>query len=184
MKHQIKNALRGMSKHLGIKVKFVDYFGDDVHGKLLPREKRILINARKPRNEHIYTLLHEIGHFLIHFKSLPRKHHPRFFDINWKMEWLANLCSKIRRYFRFVFNKASGKEWEADLWAMCAFIYFAKRIGCRDELRVFLDRHPEKSKIFLLAAFGVAYSDTKTTIKKVGHSIAMPFQTLWKFAMS
>lgn len=167
MKHRTKNTLREMAKHLGLKVKFVSYFSDNVHGKLLPREQRILINARKPRCEHIFTMLHEIGHFLIHFQNAPRKHHPRFFEIHWKTEWLACLCSRIRRHLRYFFNKEGGKEWEADLWAMCAFIYFAKRIGCRDDLLTFLDRHPEKSGSFFLAAFGVAYSDAKTLIKKL-----------------
>lgn len=178
MKHKTKNMLRAMTKQVGLKAKIVNYLGDDVHGVLLPREKRILINANKPRNEHIYTLLHEIGHFLIHFKNLPTKHHPRFLDIHWETAWLARLCSKVRRYLRFIFNKQSGKEWEADLWAMCAFIYFAKRIGCRDELRVFLGRHPEKFKMFLLAGYGIAYCDTKTRIKKIGHALAIPFQAL------
>lgn len=180
MKRPIKNTLRAMSKHLGIKVQFVDYLADEVHGKLLPREKRILINAHKPRCEHVFTLLHEIGHFLLHFKRLPRMRHPRFFDINWKIEWLASFCSKVRRSFRYTFNKETGKEWEADLWAMCAFLYLAKRIGCRGDLWAFLGRHPEKSNIFLLAGFALVYSDTKAKIKSVARSLVMPFQVLWK----
>jgi hypothetical protein len=171
MKYRIKNTLRGLAKHFGLKVKFVCYLKDDVHGKLLPREKRILINAHKPRHEHVFTLLHEIGHFLMHFKSLPRKHHPRFFDIHWKTEWLANLCSKVRRYFRYIFSKESGKEWEADLWAMCAFVYLAKHLGCRDELRAFVNRHPEKANLFRLVEVAVVYGDTKTRIQKAYHLI-------------
>ena len=163
MKHRTKNILRGIAKHLGLKVVFVSYLEDDVHGKLLPREKRILINAHKPRTEHVYTLLHEIGHYLMHFKSLPRKRHPRFFDIYWKAEWLATLCSKLRRYYRFIFNKKSGKEWEADLWAMCALVYLKKFIG-RAYLTAFLNRHPEKMSIYLLAVTGAVYCEIKKRI--------------------
>ena len=166
-----------MAKYFGLKVKFVSYFGNDVHGKLFPREKRILINAHKPRCEHIFTLLHEIGHYLIHFKNSPRKHHPRFFDIHWKTEWLACLCSKVRRHFRFNFNKQSGKEWEADLWAFCAFIYLAKQIGCREELLTFVERHPEKTGSFFLAALGVRYSDAKTCLTKFLKRLLSPFLT-------
>ena len=173
-----------MSKHLGLQVKFVDYLADDVHGKLLPREKRILINAHKPRNEHFYTVLHEIAHFLLHFKSLPRKYHPRIFDINWKAEWLAILCSKVRRYYRYTFNKASGKEWEADLWAMCAFVYIARHFKCRGELKTFLKRHPEKTSMFLLAAGSTIYCGTKTRIQKIGRTLAGTFQTFSKLAVS
>ena len=99
-----------MSKYIGIKVKFVDYLGDDVHGKLLPREKRILINARKPRTEHIFTLLHEIGHFLVHVKKTHTLRNPRFLEIHWKSERLANFFSKVRRGVRFFRNRQSGKE--------------------------------------------------------------------------
>ena len=178
MKHRIKNTLRGMSQHLGIKVKFVDYFADDVHGKLLPREKRILINARKSRNEHLFTLLHELGHYLIHFKNSPKKHHPRFLEFNWKNDWLLNLCSKIRRSMRYYFNSTNGKEFEADLWAFGAFIYFVKHLGCRNDLLTFLDRHPEKSRAFLIAALGVTVSDIKTRIRKIATILLAPVITL------
>lgn len=184
MKPKIKNVLRGMAKHIGIVVKFVDYLDDDTHGKLLPRENRILINARKPKTEHIYTLLHEIGHYLMHFKSPPRTHHPRIFDINWTWERLARLWSKFRRYFRFTFNRKAGKEWEADVWAMCAFVYIARHFDCRSKLIEFLDRHPEKTGIFLLAVYGTVYSDAKTRLIKIGQAVSMPFQSFWKFAMS
>jgi AraC-like DNA-binding protein len=161
MKHRTKNALRGMAKHLGLQVKFVHYLPQDVHGKLLPREKRILINAHKPRHEHIFTVLHEIGHFVQHVLNKNRIHHPRIFDIRWNIEFLSNLFSKGRRYFRYMFNKESGKEWEADLWAMCAFVYLAKVIGCRDDLSVFLNHHPEKMWTYRLAAVATWYSEIK-----------------------
>jgi hypothetical protein len=184
MKLKTKNVLRGMARHIGIVLKFVDYLDDDTHGKLLPREKRILINARKPRNEHIYTVLHEIGHYLIHFKGPPRKYHPRIFDINWTSEWLARLSSQVRRYFRFIFNREAGKEWGADVWAMCAFVYIARHFDCQGELFTFLKRHPEKRSVFLLAIYGTVYSGTKTRLIKIGQAVSMPFQTFWKFAMS
>jgi hypothetical protein len=180
MKRKTKNTLRAIARHLGLKVKFVSYFSAGVQGKLLPREKRILINAHQPRCEHIFTLLHEFGHFLLHFKSLPRKHHPRIFDIPWKVEWLTHLNSKMRRYFRFVFNREAGKEWQADLWAMCAFIHFAKRAGCRKELFTFLDRHPDKTGVVILAAWGVTWGGLKARIQKIGHTLARPFQTVRK----
>src|SRR5271156_6396852 len=181
-KHRKKNILREMARHLGIKVKFVHWLDDDVHGKLLPREKRILINAHKPRFEHVYTLLHEIGHFLLHFKHLPRINHPRVLDINWSPDWLARFCSFMRRYFRFIFNKGSGKEWQADVWAMCALVYLARHYGFKDEMARFLNHHPKKVSIFLLALYSNAFVEIKSRMKKVPFSIASPFQALWKFA--
>lgn len=175
MKHRTNQALRSLSKYLGLKVKFVGYFKDDIHGKLLPREKRILINAHKPREEHIFTLLHEIGHFLLHFKNAPRKHHPRIFDIHWQIQWLSRLCSQVRRYFRLIFNQESGREWEADLWAFCAFLYLVKPCGCRDELIAFLERHPEKRGRFCLAVLGFVYSGTKAGLLKFRKLLLAPF---------
>jgi hypothetical protein len=175
MKHRAKNILRGMAKHLGLKVKFVDYFPDDVHGKLLPREKRILLNAHKPRYEHEFTLLHEIGHFLNHFKNPDRKRHPRIFDIRWEFDFWAKLSSFMRRYWRYVFNKESGKEWEADLWAMCAFVYLARYFGSRDLLE-FLNHHPEKNGMFWLAIGGVVYSDIKKRIATTYKFLLNPFR--------
>ena len=176
MKHKSKNTLREMATLLGLKVRFVSYFSAGTHGKLLPRERRILINAHEPRCEHVFTLLHEIGHFLIHFQNAPQQRHPRFFDIHWKIKWLAEAFSTVRRYLRFIFNRKESKEWEADLWAFCAFIYFARHLGCRRDLLAFVDRHPEKSSRFYLAACGVAYAGVSGQLKpasdgqfKTGH---------------
>ncbi|HUZ07102.1 MAG TPA: ImmA/IrrE family metallo-endopeptidase [Candidatus Paceibacterota bacterium] len=175
MKHRKKNILRELARHLRLKVAFVSYFDDQTHGKLLPREGRILINANTPRQEHIFTMLHEIGHFLLHFKNPPRRHHPRLLDIAWKIEWVANFCSHIRRQMRFYLKKASGKEWEADLWALCAFAFLAKHFGFRDELIAFLNRHPEKLWNYRLVKAAVFYCDFKkrisTAYKLVGNAI-------------
>ena len=175
MKHKTKNTLRALARHFGLKVKFVSYLPADVQGKLLPREKRILINAYKPRCEHTFTLLHEIGHYVQHVLTPRRAYHPRVFDLHWKNDFLAEFSKFVRRYFRFIFNKQSGKEWEADLWAMCAFIYLAKAIGCQDELIAFVKRHPEKTNIFRLAAWGAAYCGIKTRIKNASRYFLLPF---------
>jgi hypothetical protein len=50
---------------------------------------------------------------------------------------------------------------------MCAFIYFAKRIGCRDELCVFLDRHPEKSKYFFWPHLASPTATLKRGLKRL-----------------
>lgn len=166
-----------MAEHLGLKIKFVDYLRNDTHGKLLPREKRILINAHKPRIEHFYTVLHEIGHFLLHFKNPHRKHHHPFLEIDWKNKWLSDLCSKVRRLLRLIYARESGREFEADVWAMCAFIHLTNTIGCRDDLTRFLDRHPEKLPAFLLAVWSTTY----TTLKKRINNFANSAKTFLKF---
>jgi oligoendopeptidase F len=143
---------------------YVHYFPPDVHGKLLPGEKRILINAHKPRYEHSFTLLHEIGHYVRHVLIPRRKYHPRILDINWKINFLAEFASYARRSIRFIYNKQSSKEREADLWAMCAFVHLSKHFGCRAELTAFLERHPEKFGLYLLTASATAFCGIRARI--------------------
>ncbi len=165
MKRKTKNTLRAMAKLFGLQIVFVSYFPADIHGQLLPREKRILINAYQPRCEHIFTLLHELGHYLQHVLTPCRTFHPRIFDPPFKNNFLARVTTRVRRYYRFAFNNARGKEWEADLWAMCAFLHLARVIGCRKELLAFVHRHPEKRNILLLAACGTIYCRVKANCR-------------------
>lgn len=179
MKGTSNKFLRAMAKSVGLKVRFVDYLDNGTYGKLLPREKRILINAHKPRYEHKFTMLHELGHFQEHVLKNPhRKRHPRIFDIRWNFALWTKLASLARRYFRFHFNKESGREWEADLWAMCAFVYLAIDFGCRDDLMEFLNHHPEKNRLFWLAVCGVIYAKTKERIANAFKFLAAPFRAL------
>ncbi len=175
MKRKTKNMLRAIAKHFGLKIVFVSYFTVDVQGLLLPREKRILINAHQPRCEHIFTLLHEVGHYIRHVLNPHRTHHPRVFEDHWKINFLAEFSMHVRRYYRFIFNRASGKEWEADLWAMCAFICLAKTTGCRSEFSAFLKRHPEKTNVYLLATCGTIYSAIKTRVRHICRCLLLPF---------
>jgi hypothetical protein len=164
MKFTTKNILREMAKQIGVKVKFVGYLPDNIHGKLLPREKRILINANKPRYEHVYTLLHEFAHYLLHFKNrAPGRHCPWYLKINWKIDAIAVFFSKLRRAVRFTFNTKRGKEWEADLWAMGGLVYLKWFFGYSD-LKVFLNRHPEKKWIYRYVRTVFVYSESKTRI--------------------
>ena len=164
MKHKVKKTLRALVRHIGFQVRYVNYFDDDTHGKLLVREKRILINANKPRVEHFYTVLHEIGHFIVHYKNPPRDYCPGYLRKKWHRESINDLFKKARRYLRFIFGCSAGREWEADLWAVCAFILLAKQIGCRSDLLAFLERHPEKTNLFLLASGVFVYTGIKSRI--------------------
>jgi hypothetical protein len=179
MKFTTKNALRKTAKDLGLKVKFVDYLPEDIHGKLLPRERRILINANKPRCEHVYTLLHEFAHYLLHFKRIkPHRHSPWYLNINWKSDAIARIAAKVRRLVRFVFHSEHGKEWEADLWAMCGLIYLNKFFG-DSVLTAFLNRHPEKKWLYRLAAISTVVSDAKKRITKICAFFGKVRQAAW-----
>ena len=176
MKYRIKNTLRSITSEIGIKVKFVHYFDGQTHGKLLPREKRMLINARQPRTEHIFTLFHELGHYFVHFINARRQYHPRVFDLNLRMRWFDYLSKHMKRFYRYRCTRERFKEWEADLWAFCAFIVFAKMTGCRRELKEFLIRHPEKLGTFALAVAAMAYTKVKKIWFKAIKLFSFPFR--------
>lgn len=178
MKRKTKNILREMARHLGLKVVFVSYLTSGVQGILLPREKRILINAQKPRCEHVYTLLHEFGHFLVHFKKCaPHRLNRWYLNLDWKFEAMAAFASRLRRHLRFNCNKQSGKERDADLWALCAILYLQKHLE-PSYLRDFLARHPEKAGLTILAASGILYTNIKQRTKTAFQMVLKPFSLI------
>ena len=165
MKHRVKNSLREMARHVGLTVKFVSYFDDQTHGKLIARERRILINANKPRTEHIYTLLHELGHYWLHVLNRAERRTPWYLEIHWQNKFLSKMTRTVRRYLRFIFNKQDGLEWEADLWALCAFYYLAKHIGCKKDFTAFLRNHPEKRHMYWLISVVATWHNVKACYK-------------------
>jgi hypothetical protein len=58
---------------------------------------------------------------------------------------------------------------------MCAFVYLAKSVDARTELTAFMDRHPEKTSMFLLVVCATAYNCIKTRIKNVVKRLSFPF---------
>ena len=180
MKYTTKQALRVMTEQLRLKVKFVDYFSDDTHGRLIPRERRILINARKPRYEHTFTILHEIAHYVLHVLKKNLLPMPWYLKRRWESARLAKIVKLLRRYVRFIFSTGSSKEKQADLWAFMAFILVAKCAGTSSELRAFIDHHPEKSWIFCSAGLVVAYGGIKTRIQNIPRTLLIPFRSLCK----
>ena len=166
MKYRVKNTLRAMAAHFGLQVKFVDYFDGQTYGKLIVRERRILLNARKSRTEHIFTILHEIGHFAVHHQNQSRDYCPKYLRKDWKLASINEVCSHIRRYLRYVFSSTGGKEWEADLWALCALKYLAKHLGFKKEVQDFLRLHPEKRRLYLLVSIASVWTGAKLRIAR------------------
>ncbi len=180
MKYTTKQVLRVMTDQLKLKVKFVDYFADDTHGRLIPREKRILINARKPRYEHVFTILHEIAHYVLHVLNANRLPMPWYLKRRCKSASIAKIVAFSRRYVRFKFSTERSKEKQADFWAFMAFFFVVNCAGTSGELRAFVDHHPEKLSIFCLAALTVACGGIKTRAQRITHSMLIPFRRLWK----
>jgi hypothetical protein len=116
---------------------------------------------------------------LLHFKKCsPNRYNRWYLNHRWKIDPIAKFASIARRTLRRFFNSERGKEWEADLWAMCALVYFRKFVNPLDLTR-FLERHPRKMSILLLAAYSALYCGTK-------ERILTPFKALsrWKRGLS
>ena len=176
MKFTTNSFLRAMARHLGFQVKFVGYLPDNEHGRLIVLERRILINAHKPRFEHIFTVLHEIGHIMMHVRNQNRVCQHPWLHRFWNIEWIDSFVAKVRRHVRRLFNKDEAREWEADLWAMCAFFYIVGIFGNKNDLLTFLDHHPEKTKLFFLVGAIVTYTNLKIRIKKISQRLLTPFK--------
>jgi len=68
-------------------------------------------------------------------------------------------------------------EWEADLWALCAFLVLARQVGCWVDLIKFLNKHPEKLKILVLVGSAVAYTNVKNRLITCSKRLLLPFQS-------
>jgi hypothetical protein len=95
-----------------------------------------LINSDQPQSELIFTILHEIGHNYLHCKRQYRLPIPWFLNRPYENDFLGESAYKLRRALR----RFCGQEWQADIWALFAY----SLIGCPDDLKDFLNRHPKK----------------------------------------
>ena len=91
-----------------------------------------------PDSELIYRILHAVR--LHHVNLRPPKPLPMPFFVNrpYETEFAGEVAYKTRRALR----RFCSKEWQADLWACCAYY----ELGCPQEFKAFLAEHPEKAK--------------------------------------
>jgi len=120
-----------------------------------------IIDLNQPQHEVIFTFLREISHFTPQFKNPRPLRMPWFINRPFENEILGEAAYKTRRALR----QKLGKEWQADLWALCAYC----QIGCPDDLKLFLKQHPEKRPIYLLALAGHAKTRIGKFIRKLFH---------------
>jgi hypothetical protein len=121
-----------------------------------------VIDLNQPQHDVIFTLLHEIGYFKLHFKNPRPLRMPWFINRPYENELLGETAYKTRRALRLKVSK----ERQADLWALCAY----RLIGCPDDLKTFLKQHPEKLPLFLVAVAG----HVKTRIEKFIRTLFHP----------
>ena len=108
-----------------------------------PKTEYIAINSRLPRYEQAFTIGHELGHYVKHHNQPRHRYIPAVLDRKYQSERLAFAASRARRFIKFKFNR----EWDADLYAILLLI----GIGEIKNLSAYVERHPEKMKLYAVA---------------------------------
>lgn len=161
MKVRTKKYLRQLARGFGCQIKYVDYLPDDTHGKLIPCEGRIIINTRKPQCEHVFTILHEIGHMVIDVKGTLGTRQHWLMTRQTRIDQVDELLRKIRRRIYLLHLKQKGRERDVDIWAMLAFCFLVNHGMARAEFLEFLERNPDKISLMIQAQTALMFNNLK-----------------------
>jgi len=135
-----------VAEHFGLAVELRHDLPDCVAGFLdrNPEPQFIAVNANLPRFEQVFTIAHELGHYVKHRSCAPLSLVPPWLNLPWKSARMQRLLTTWQRCV----NRSLGMEWQADLWALCALF----RLGAAHEVRAWLAHHPERSGLVLLVS--------------------------------
>jgi hypothetical protein len=96
----------------------------------------IAVNSNLPHCEQVFTVAHELCHYISDHKRYRRIYPQRFLNQQYK----SRLAQRFFRYFRHILNRILPAEQEADMFAMSWLVKF----DGGKHLKEFIDRHPEK----------------------------------------
>jgi hypothetical protein len=100
----------------------------------------------QPQRDVIFAFLREISRFTPQIKNTHLLRMPWFINRPFENETVGEIAYKTRRAVR----QKCGKAWQADFWAMTVFPF----VGTKDDMKAFLEQHPEKRVIYLCALAG------------------------------
>jgi hypothetical protein len=169
MTRKTKQIVRAYAAYNELRIKYVSDLPPAVPGFLDPSKasRTIVVNANRSKSDHVFTILHEIAHFILHFERSHRMRLPWYLTRQWKSKRMIRLSQILRR---FVSRKLS-KETQADTWAFCVL----SQIGATDDVQAILTEYPEKTGVFCLCVFSCIYAGIKGRIKRVIRRIFQPF---------
>lgn len=153
-----------LAEYYGLKVLVLSDLPDNVAGFLDNRDEPqyIAVNGNLPLCEQIFTVGHELCHYLSRHNRAPRKYRNRVLDSHFKSKGARVFVRFVRRFTNRVFSA----ETEADMFAIGAMI----QIGPPNELRNFLRCHPEKTRLFIyqtvVLTFGRPIHFIKAVVRK------------------
>jgi hypothetical protein len=137
-----QKLLSGIAQCAGLTLEFPDGAPVRISGFQDGDTPFFLISADQPDSELIFAILQKIALVPVQSKPLP---FPWLFNRPYANEFAGEVVYRTRRTVRHSLNL----EWRTGLWALCAYT----QMGCTNELRDFLQRHPEKTKLMLLVWF-------------------------------
>ncbi len=168
MRRKIKLFLRSQADYHGLAIRYANNLPPNVAGLLAPAEwpDTIVINANRTKNDHAFTILHEIGHFVLHYERSHRVRFPSYLTRKWKSKRMI----RFSRLLRYVVARKMGQEVQADAWAFCALL----GEGALNEALAICAQQPEKRWAFRLAFASSVYAGIKRRFKAVLRTLLQP----------
>jgi hypothetical protein len=163
-----KLNVRAAADYYGLKIEYASNLSPKVAGLLVPIESphTILVNANHSKSDHVFTILHEIGHYILHVERSHRVRLPWYL----RRQWQSKRTIRFSRSLRRIQSRIMNPEMQADAWAFCALLQF----GAIDDAKAICTRYPEKTWMFLLAVAGSIYNRIKLRIQRVIRRICQP----------
>lgn len=153
------HIINDVATYFGLTISYVDEIPSGVCGLLSPfcDPPVIVVSRSQPKPEQVFTIAHELGHYLLHSDGRRLLRAKGLFARRWESRFMAMWSKASRRYAR----KLITLETEADGWAICALM----QLGQRDVLRYYLERHPERIGWCCLFACSRILSRVKSCIR-------------------
>jgi hypothetical protein len=161
VKPEIQKTLVALAEEIGLKTQITGETWVLRRGGQPSEPPVAVVHLDHPQPEVIFAILLEIGRFYIRFRNPRPLPMPSFVNRPYENEILGDAAYKIRRAIRL----KCGEVWQANLWALCAY----GAIGCPDDLKAFLEQHPEKLPFVLLAMAGHVKFRIGKFIRKLFH---------------
>ncbi len=106
MTRKTKQLLRDFAGGHGLRIKYASGMSPKVSGFLdpSPASRTIVLNATKSKSDHAFTIAHEIGHYILHYRRSHRLHLPWYLTRQWKSRRMVRFSKLITRVFFRNFN--------------------------------------------------------------------------------
>jgi hypothetical protein len=168
---QTEEQLIALAGHFDLEIKYVNDLPDNVPGILQagPDLGYIIVNARKSRSDHAFTIVHELAHYVMHLDRPPLCLVPRYLDRPWESKVMIQYTQETKDFI----HRKFGPEWQADLWA---FILLWQ-IKAFDDLIALPRIYPRFKWMLWYSLAAVIYGGFKKRVKHLIQTFSSPFYT-------